>query len=386
MMMPREPRLRLRRGFTLLELVVAMTIFLVILSFSLPFFNSQSRAVSRASGQGDMVRGLQFAIAQLDRDLRMAGAGTYAQQPMLVQLAPLAISFNVNSSSPDSADVRAVYWDPDADPLTQTSLTTGTKVVLPTSGTKTYPDTNYVIGGVRSPAETISYWFSADSSTARTNDFIMWRRENTANPTIVVKGIIIPAGTAVFSYVKSDTGGNISTISSSLLPRYHTALIHGSPSDTGLGAVIDSVRIVNVRLTGSYDDARFGSRTDSVTANIRVANSGLANRLTCGDVPLFGRTVTATLLLSPLRVRLTWSPAVDETAGERDIEQYAIFRRVPSATSFDEPFASLAAGLGTYTYFDANVASGEQWVYGVAAMDCSPALSSVSTTLQINVP
>ncbi|MBI3791296.1 MAG: prepilin-type N-terminal cleavage/methylation domain-containing protein [Gemmatimonadetes bacterium] len=177
-----------RRGFSLIEVVVAMTIFLVILSFSLPFFNSQSRAVSRASGQGDMVRGLQFAISQLDRDLRMAGAGTYTQQPMLVQIAPLAITFNVNSSSPDSADVRAVYWDPDADPLTQVSLTTANKITLPTSGSKTYPDTNYVIGGILSAAETISYWFSADSSTTRTDDYIMWRRENQTAPTIVLKG------------------------------------------------------------------------------------------------------------------------------------------------------------------------------------------------------
>jgi prepilin-type N-terminal cleavage/methylation domain-containing protein len=385
-MTPRLPRRRSRRGFSLLELVVAMTIFLVILSFSLPFFNSQTRAVSRASGQGDMVRGLQFAISQLDRDLRMAGAGTYAQQPMLVQIAPLAITFNVNASSPDSADVRAVYWDPDADPITQTSLTTTTPITLPTSGSKTYPDTNYVIGGVRSAAETISYWFSSDSSTARTDDYIMWRRENAANPTIVVKGIIIPVNTAVFSYVKSDTGGNISTITSGQLPRYHNAPIHGSPSDTGLAAMIDSVRIVNVSLTGSYDDNRFGSRTQTLTANIRVANSGLANRLTCGETPVFGRAISVAVGTTPLTVTLTWNPAVDETGGERDIEQYAIFRKLPAASAFDEPFASIAAGLGSYTFIDSNINSGEQWVYGVAAMDCSPQLSPVAVTSTVNVP
>ena len=386
MMTPRTFRSRSRRGFSLLELVVSMTIFLVILSFSLPFFNSQTRAVSRASGQGDMVRGLQFAISQLDRDLRMAGAGTYAQQPMLVQIAPLAITFNVNSSSPDSADVRAVYWDPDADPVTQTSLTTATLVTLPTSGGQTYPDTNYVIGGVRSAAETISYWFSVDSTTARTDDYIMWRRENTANPTIVVKGIIILPNQAVFSFVKSDTGGNITTITSGQLPRYHTAPIHGSPSDTGLASMIDSVRIVNVTMTGSYDDNRFGSRTQTLTANIRVANSGLANRLTCGETPVFGRTVTASLSVTPLRVTLSWNPAVDETGGERDIEQYAIFRKLPAASAFDEPFASIAAGLGSYTYIDSSIQSGDRWVYGVAAMDCSPALSPVATTSTITVP
>ena len=378
--------MRLRRGFSLLEVVVAMTIFLVILSFSLPFFNAQTRAVTGASGQGDMVRGLQFAISQIDRDLRMAGAGTYFQQPMLVQIAPLALSFNTNSSSPDSLDVRAVYWDPDADPVTQTSLTTLTPVILPLSASKSYPDTNYVIGGVRSPAETISYWFSSDSTTARTDDYIMWRRENTAAPTIVVKGIIIPVGGSVFSYVKADTGGNITTILSSALPKYHNAPIHGSPTDTGANSMIDSVRVVTVTLTGSYDDTRLGNRTQTVTSSIRVANSGLANRVTCGESPVFGRTVTAVLGASPLRVTLTWVAAVDEVAGERDVEQYAIFRRLPAASAFDEPFASLAGGLASYVFIDTDVNSGEQWVYGIAAMDCSPALSPVAITGTITIP
>ncbi len=382
----RRAAARARAGFSLLEVVVAMTIVLVILSFSLPFFNSQTRAVSRASGPGDMIRGLQFAIAQLDRDLRMAGAGTYAQQPMLVQIAPLAITFNLNSSSPDSTDVRAVYWDPDSDPVTQVSMTTANTIVLPTSGSKTYPDTNYVIGGILSAAETISYWFSADSSTSRTDDYIMWRRENTASPTIVVKGVIIPNGTAVFSYVKSDTGGNITVIPNASLPKYHNAKLHGSTSDTGAFALIDSVRVVNVTMTGSYDDNRFGSRTQTVTASIRVANSGLVQNTTCGDPPIFGRSVNATVLTNPLRVVLTWNAAVDEVSGEKDIEQYAIFRRDPSTTTFAEPFASVAAGLSTYNYVDTNVQSGDQWVYGVAAMDCSPALSTPSVTSTQFIP
>lgn len=377
---------RHRAGFTLIEVVVAMTIFLVVLSFSLPFFNSQSRAITTATGRGDMVRGLQFAIAQIDRDLRMAGAGTYFQQPMLIQIAPLAMSFNANSSSPDSADVRAVYWDPDADSTTQTSLTTTTPVFLPLSGSKVYPDTNYVIGGIRSPAETISYWFSLDSTTARTDDYILWRRENATAPTIVVKGIIIPVGGSVFSYVKADTGGAISTITAAQLPRYHTAPLHGSPSDTGLAAMIDSVRVVKVVITGSYDDNRVGSVTQTMTASIRVANSGLANRVTCGDSPVFGRAVTATLGAAPLRVTLTWNAAVDETGGERDVEQYAIFRKLPTATAYDEPFASIAAGLASYTFIDSNVTSGEQWIYGVAAMDCSPALSAASSSGAITIP
>ena len=373
-----------RGGFSLLEITVAMTIFLVILSFSLPFFNSQSRAVSRATGSGDMQRGLQFAIAQIDRDLRMAGAGTYAQQPMLVQIAGNAITFNANMASADSNDVRSVFYDPDADPATMTSLTMASPVTLPTSGTKTYPDTNYILGGIRSPAETISYWVSLDSSTARTDDYILWRRENQATPVIVVRGIILAVGASIFSYVKSDTGGAVSTVTG--LPRYHNAKLHGSPADSGAFAMIDSVRVVNITLTGSYDDPRAGSRTATASTAVRVANSGLVQRTTCGETPIFGKTITVVVTATPLRVSLSWARSVDEVSGEQDVEQYAIFRRLPAAAAFDEPIDNLAAGLATYTWFDNTVSSGDQWVYGVAAVDCSPAVSAASITSTVIIP
>ena len=374
----------LRRGFSLLEITVAMTIFLVILSFSLPFFNSQSRAVSRATGSGDMLRGLQFAIAQIDRDLRMAGAGTYAQQPMLVQIAGNAITFNANMASADSNDVRSVYYDPDADPATMTSLTTSATVILPMSGGRTYPDTNYILSSIRSPAETVSYWVSADSSTSRTDDYILWRRENQTPPVIVVRGLIIAVGASIFSYVKADTGGAVSTVTG--LPRYHNAKIHGSPGDSGAFAMIDSVRVVNITLTGSYDDPRAGTKTATVSTAVRVANSGLVQRTTCGESPVFGKTVTAVLTLTPLKVTLTWAPSVDEASGEKDIEQYAIFRKVVGASAFDEPIDNVAAGLATYTWTDLHLVSGDQWIYGVSAIDCSPALSPPSLTLPVIVP
>ena len=77
---------------------------------------------------------------------------------------------------------------------------------------------------------------------------------------------------------------------------------------------------------------------------------------------------------------------MDEVSGEQDVEQYAIFRRLPAAAAFDEPIDNLAAGLATYTWFDNTVSSGDQWVYGVAAVDCSPALSAASITSIVIIP
>ena len=390
--MPTSIRLRgapmRRAGFSLLEVVVAMTIFLVVLGFSLPFFNSQSRAVTAAAGTGDLYRNIQFALAQIDRDLRMAGAGTFSQQPMLVQAAPNAITFNANLITSDSNDVRAVNYDPDADPLTMISLTKATSISLPLVS-KTYPDTDYVLGGIRSPAETISYWVSPDSSTALANDYILWRRENQAAPVVVAKGIMLSAGASIFSYVKADTGGAVAQVAAGALPLYHIAKIHGSPSDTGAFATIDSIRVVNISLTGSYFDPRKGLQVQTVATSVRVANSGLVSRTTCGETPIFGRTITVTTGgASPATpwVTLAFAAAVDEVGGERDIEQYAIFRRVVGAAAFDEPIASFSGGLANYTFTDVNVAHGDQWVYGVAAVDCSPAMSPVSSTTTVTVP
>lgn len=377
-----------RAGFSLLEVVVAMTIFLVVLGFSLPFFNSQSRAVSAAAGTGDMYRNIQFALAQIDRDLRMAGAGTYSQQPMIVQAAGNSITFNANLITSDSNDVRAVNYDPDADPLTMISLTKATSVTLPLSA-KAYPDTDYILGGIRSPAETISYWVSADSSTPLANDYILWRRENQAIPIVVAKGIMLSAGASIFSYVKADTGGAVAVIAAGSLPLYHNAKIHGSPGDSGTFATIDSIRVVNISLTGSYYDPRKGLQVQTVATSVRVANAGLVSRTTCGETPIFGKPITVTTSgVAPATafVTLAFAAAIDETGGEKDVEQYAIFRKVVGAPAFDEPIASFSGGLANYTYTDVNVAHADQWVYGVAAVDCSPAMSAVSSTAVVIVP
>ena len=65
--------------------------------------------------------------------------------------------------------------------------------------------------------------------------------------------------------------------------------------------------------------------------------------------------------------------------GEKDVERYAIFRRLSSVAAFNDPISSIpvATAAATYSFKDTNVIPDSTYVYGIAAQDCTPLLSSV---------
>jgi hypothetical protein len=62
-----------------------------------------------------------------------------------------------------------------------------------------------------------------------------------------------------------------------------------------------------------------------------------------------------------------------------------IWRTAPGGVLGD-PFLSIPAGSTSYSYLDSAVQTGDQWVYSVAAQDCSPSMSSTVSTGVIIVP
>jgi hypothetical protein len=116
-------------------------------------------------------------------------------------------------------------------------------------------------------------------------------------------------------------------------------------------------------------------------------NAGLLNLSTCGNPPIFGQTVTATYAATiPPKIVVTWLPGLDENSGEKDVDRYVVYRRAATATVFGEPYTSIPAGNATYSFSDAQIASGDKWVYGVAAEDCGGQFSSVTTSATVTVP
>jgi type II secretory pathway pseudopilin PulG len=384
--------MRNRPGFTIVELAISLLILALITGAAVQFFRKQTGLVNRETARMDAMQNAQFSAAQIERELREAGAGVADYQPMMVQVDSEAMTFNANMVSVDSGDVRAVYQLRDAD-------TNGTRVMLKTermnlpNSTKGYPDSTYYAAiGVPSSAETISYFLRPDSTTTRTDDYMLFRRVNALTPSLVARGIVkIPSRDTMpfFTYYKNDTLNRPVSIPKSKLPLFH-GMIHGAVDDTGKFALTDSIRAVRVHFVTATRDPRTGADAlRTVETMVRLMNSGLLVRTSCGQAPYPGGAPTGVSNAAGAtpKVTITWTKSPDDGAGEKDIERYAIFRRPSTAAAFGDPISSIPSNMvSSYSFTDFGVVVGQSYVYGIAAQDCTPLLSNVTASPAITIP
>jgi hypothetical protein len=169
----------------------------------------------------------------------------------------------------------------------------------------------------------------------------------------------------------------------------HSVKIHLASNDTGPAAVIDSLRAVVVSFTVTNGLTGTAERKRTISRLIRLPNAGLANKRTCGDQPFAVSALGASYLAPGAggpAIKLTWTPSVDENAGEKDVERYVLWRKRPTDPDWGDPYLSIPAGSATYVYTDAQVTSGDQWYYAVAAEDCTPQFSTLMSSPLVNVP
>ena len=382
-----------RRGFTLIEIIISLTLLMIITGAAVQFLRKQTGLVTRETSRMDAMQNAQFAGSQIERELREAGAGVADAQPMIVQLDSEAITFNANMVSIDTGDVRAVYQLTDADTNGTRAMLKSERTALPNSSPAVnYPDTTYqAASGVESGAETISYFLRPDSTTSRTNDYLLFRRLNAQPASLIARGIVKDSRDTMpfFTYYKADTLNRLRALAKSQLPLYH-GMVHGAVNDTGKFALTDSIKAVRVHFMTAAQDPRTGTDAlRTVETMVRLMNSGLLDRTSCGQPPLPTPAPVAVSSLagaSPKFVKITWGASTDDGGGEKDIERYAIFRKLSSATSFGDPISSIPSSLSaSYTYTDVGVAAGQTYVFGIAAQDCSPSLSSVTPSLAVTV-
>jgi hypothetical protein len=190
--------------------------------------------------------------------------------------------------------------------------------------------------------------------------------------------VVVPASGPAF----------LDSIPDSWLPLRHTVPIHGAVGDTSTFARIDQVRAIEV--TYRVTDARLTNteRVYDVKRRITMPNAGRTVRKTCGDEPLLGAVAfLAAPFIDPITadtvLRLTWNAAVDETAGEKDVMRYVVWRDTSVFTIAGDPYLSIAAGNPTYQYDDAAVVSGRKYYYALAAQDCTPSISTLATSAAI---
>jgi hypothetical protein len=368
-------------------MMMAILLTGMVFAITIPFFRSQTRALDGGAGRLDAQQNAMFAMTAIDREVRLAGGAT--GQPIIVQAAPFAITFNVDLVTNLASDPDATYYNPDADTLAVESWSPTRAKLLPTSAV-TYPTAVYYDGnGLVSHAETISFFLYLDATTGRNDLYTLFRRVNDRDSTIIAKNMWIPTDTNYFfKYSRTDSSGNILTIPQASLPIYWNTV----------GDWADSIRLVQTRVAGLYHDSQKNiDITRTVYGSTRLLNAGMLQQPTCGAVPLPPGTVTATQLDStghvwhanpnkPLAVvQVVFNASPEEAAGAKDVATYVIQRTVQGTSNWDTLGNLVAYGQASYTFNDYSFHSGS-WVYGVVAVDCTPSYSTVSQSNAVTNP
>lgn len=373
---------------TLVELLVALTIFGVVISTSVAFMARQNSAFQNGVHRLVTLRNLRYAIGSLSQDLETLGTNVPSGQPALFYADEDVLAFSSDYATNIAHDPFAVYHDPDA-PSGQ--------VAAPTSGfsipnsSASIPDTTYESApGIRSPAEILLFFVVEDSSTTRSDDYLLMRQVNNNRPETIARNLQRSGTDPFFSYeyLADDGSGDLelTALPDSLIPIRHSATFHLSAADTGASALADSVRAVRVRFAATNGLTGDEEETAELERLIPLPNAGFGKLVTCGSSPLLGAGLLAGVVTLPggeTAVDLAWSAAIDETGGEEDVVGYVIWRREAGTTDWGEPYRSIPAGTAPYTYQDAAIATGTTYEYALAAQDCTPSLSSlaVSTTV-----
>jgi type II secretory pathway pseudopilin PulG len=367
---------------SLLELIVAIVIMGVVMGAAMQFFVGQSKSFRRGASDVTLLQNIRFGADLLNQHFRSVGANVVGDQPPIIYVDDHVLSFNADYATNTPGDLNAIYYTPNA-PNAEVEAIRGTSAItVPGQSSLTYPTGDWLAApGVMSPAEMITFWFEPDTETVRSDDYVLFRQVNDAQPEAVVRNILkdtVPFFR--FLYLR-DSSANLSidTVTATQLPFDYVS----TPNDTtgkapmfkGLRAVIVSYIVTN-GLTGPAE------RTRPLSLVAPFPNMANRELKTCGNDPVNMSAPTIALDADGHSVDITWTADGDETSGERDIVNYLLWRRVAGVDStWHAPFVAIPAGSPpTYTFVDSSVPQDTTgatvpWEYAVAAQDCTPSYS-----------
>jgi prepilin-type N-terminal cleavage/methylation domain-containing protein len=371
--------IRSRKGFSLVELMIAIVVMAVVLAGTMNFFMGQSRTFRKATTDMVLLQNARFATDLLSQHFRSVGSNMTVGQPAVVYVDQNTFAFNADYATKVQGDINSTYYEPNA-PIeeTRTLLQAAAVPILNTSFM--YPGGDYLDpSGAPSPAETITFSFAPDTETTRTDDFVLLRRVNASPPEVIVRNVL-PDSTYPFfryMYLKTDGSGNqsIDTIATSSLPmNYFDAA--GIVGKDLLRGVIVSFNVTN----GLADTAQ---RTRPVSVIASLPNVGMRELQTCGGKPLPVASSSAAAGATPGTVTVTWTASPDESGGERDVMRYNIMRRAGADPVWQTIASVPAGGASPYTYVDGSLNNTVIYWYSVSAQDCTPASSPALSTAGI---
>ena len=389
------------RGFTLVELMLALVVLSIVMGATISMLRSQVRTFRAGGERLEQTQNMRYAVSTIDRVLRTTGAGVANQQPMFVYGGNDILAFNANYTN-NMQDFCAVNVNPDA-PV-------GSFEILPQAQAYTFPNTaflypsmNYVAGACA--AETILFYLRPDSSTPDPGDFVLMQKVNAMPADLVAKNIFAYPGRPFFQYfvhpktllvppaardslvIAGAAGSGIA------LPIRHSVAIHGSPPDSALDPsnsyLADSVKAVRISVRVSNGLTGVDQRLRDISTVVSLPNNGLVQLKECGTAPLMNGVLSAVAngAGNPPAVTLQWPASFDEASGETDVNQYNVYRRQLTEPAFGSTLITLPAGQPPpYRFVDEGVTAGVDYVYAVAAQDCTPQESGrlVSGTVRPN--
>lgn len=372
---------RSRRGFSLVEMIFAVSITALVFSIAVPFFRAQTRAIDAGAGRLDAFQSARYAVARIEADLRSAGGDP--GQPVIVQAAPLAIAFNANRvGRTTTTDPNAMFWDSSQDTLTTQAWMVGRAGTLRTSS-KTYPPQTYRdANGNASKAETIQYYLLPDTAAGATGLYVLYRKVNDRDSTLITRDLYLsPDSAFFFRYYLASSSGTSAPLASSALPIYW---------DDSLSRA-DSINAVQLRATGRYWDAR--SRVNvyrNLYATVKLRNAMQLMALNCGSAPSAPDSVGVTLETAPgganQDVRIDWPAVAGDSTAPRDVRSYVIYRRLGTgAWSVIGSRQALRTAVYRYQDFALPTTSGT-YQYAVAARDCSGTSALRTATPSVTLP
>lgn len=381
-----------QRGFSLVEMLIAMTVLTVVMAGALGVMRSESEALREGVNRLEVIQNLRFGANAVDKDLKTTGAHVPKVQPKLVYADEDVVAFNADFVTNVANAEEAVYYDPDAPNAEVQALVEDDKITVPNGGFQ-YPDRDYPGGGgTNSPAETLIFFFTPDSSTARADDWALFRQVNDRDPELVSRHLLRAEGSEPFlEYHKivdpEDDSPSIQEVPSGELPLAHTADTHGAGGDD---SAIDSVRAVRLRMAATNGKTGDEEEVRTVSRMIRIPNMGVEKKRVCGSTPVVVGSLTPNPDASSgaSTIKLEWSASDDQESGEEDVVRYLVWKRKATETDWGPPMVALPVTEGetSYSYRDAQVTPNENYDYAVAAQDCTPNISPKTTVGPVEAP
>jgi hypothetical protein len=302
------------------------------------------------------------------------------------------VAFNSNYTHVNN-DGCAVHVNMDAPVGSYEILTTADQFTLPNTAF-IYPALTYT--STTCLAETILFYFRPDSSTPSVgNDFVLMQRVNAMQAELVAKNLFAYPGRPFFEYfvhprslvvppaardslvIAGAAGSGI------VLPIRHSVAVHGSPADSAgdpsNSFLADSVKAVRINIRVSNGLTGAEQRLRDISTVVGLPNNGLVQLKDCGMAPLLNGVLNAAPngAGDPPSITLQWPASFDEAAGETDINQYNIYRRLQAEPSFGSTLMTIPAGQPPpYVFVDNGVDPDEFYVYAVGAQDCTPSESA----------